>query len=142
MDSQFTGQIVAMKFIVKKGKSDKDLQNLRQEIAILQKLRHPNIILMLVSLTVALWWMRYSRVAAVAGLVRDQVGDLRRDRVRAGEALRCCLRALTTYCTQGELFEILEDDKCLPESVVCQVAKQLVRALEYLHANRIYHHVG
>lgn len=40
---------------------------------------------------------------------------------------------------QGELFEILEDDQCLPEDVVQSVAKQLVRALHYLHRNRIIH---
>lgn len=28
--------------------------------------------------------------------------------------------------TQGELFEILEDDKCLPEEQVQAIAKQLV----------------
>ena len=39
----------------------------------------------------------------------------------------------------GELFEILEDDKQLPEAVVQDVAKQLVRALYYLHNNRIIH---
>jgi fused-like protein len=48
-----------------------------------------------------------------------------------------------TLCTaefaQGELFEILEDDQCLPEEVVQSVAKQLVRALHYLHSNRIIH---
>lgn len=70
---------------------------------------------------------------------------------------------------QGELFEILEDDKCLPEEQVQAIAKQLVlikglrlcgfilsyfspycdvnfsipliqvRALHYLHSNRIIH---
>jgi serine/threonine protein kinase len=39
----------------------------------------------------------------------------------------------------GELFEILEDDQSLSEEVVQQVAKQLVRALYYLHSNRIIH---
>ena len=39
----------------------------------------------------------------------------------------------------GELFEILEDDKQLPEVVVQDIAKQLVRALYYLHSNRIIH---
>ncbi|TQD81833.1 hypothetical protein C1H46_032586 [Malus baccata] len=67
-----TGQTVAMKFIMKHGKSDKDIHNLRQEI-------------------------------------------------------------------EGELFEILEDDKCLPEEQVQAIAKQLVRALHYLHSNRIIH---
>jgi hypothetical protein len=42
-----TGQITAMKFIVKHGKSEKDIRNLRQEIEILRHLRHENIIQML-----------------------------------------------------------------------------------------------
>lgn len=41
-----TGFTVAMKFITKHGKSEKDLKNLRQEIRILRKLNHENIILM------------------------------------------------------------------------------------------------
>jgi len=36
-----------MKFITKKGRSEKDMNNLRQEISILKGLRHPNIILLL-----------------------------------------------------------------------------------------------
>ena len=44
---KFTGQITAMKFIMKHGKSEKDIRNLRQEIEILRNLRHENIILML-----------------------------------------------------------------------------------------------
>ena len=44
---KFTGQITAMKFIMKHGKSEKDIRNLRQEIEILQGLRHENIIQML-----------------------------------------------------------------------------------------------
>jgi fused len=39
----------------------------------------------------------------------------------------------------GELFEILEDDKKLPEAVIQRVSKQLVRALFYLHSNNIIH---
>jgi len=42
-----TGQITAMKFIMKHGKSEKDIKNLRQEIEILRQLRHENIIQML-----------------------------------------------------------------------------------------------
>ena len=44
---KYTGQIVALKFIAKFGKSDKDIKSLRQEIEILRGLRHENIILML-----------------------------------------------------------------------------------------------
>lgn len=45
----------------------------------------------------------------------------------------------TTNIIPGELFQILEDDQSLPEDVVQHVAKQLVRALHYLHTNRIIH---
>ena len=44
---KYTGQIVAMKFISKQNKSEKDMRNLRGEIEILRTLNHPNIVLML-----------------------------------------------------------------------------------------------
>ncbi|XP_022003248.1 serine/threonine-protein kinase TIO [Helianthus annuus] len=46
---------------------------------------------------------------------------------------------VVTEFAQGELFEILEDDQCLPEDEVQKIAKQLVSALHYLHSNRIIH---
>ena len=39
----------------------------------------------------------------------------------------------------GELFEILSDDVKLPEDVVQSIAKQLIRALHYLHSQRVIH---
>ncbi|OIW21789.1 hypothetical protein TanjilG_10829 [Lupinus angustifolius] len=98
-----TGQTVAMKFIMKHGKTDKDIHNLRQEIEILRKLKHENIIQML-------------------------------DSFESPQEF-----CVVTEFAQGELFEILEDDKCLPEEQVQAIAKQLVRALHYLHSNRIIH---
>ncbi|XP_022159467.1 serine/threonine-protein kinase TIO isoform X2 [Momordica charantia] len=100
---KYTGQTVAMKFIMKHGKSEKDIQNLRQEIEILRKLKHENIIEML-------------------------------DSFESPQEF-----CVVTEFAQGELFEILEDDKCLPEEQVQAIAKQLVRALHYLHSNRIIH---
>lgn len=41
-----TGQIVALKFIKKKNRTEKDLKNLRQEIDILRRLKHENIVLL------------------------------------------------------------------------------------------------
>ena len=38
-----SGKIVALKFLTKEGKCEKELQSLRQEIEILRKLDHPNI---------------------------------------------------------------------------------------------------
>ncbi|PNX95177.1 serine/threonine protein kinase TIO-like protein, partial [Trifolium pratense] len=92
-----------MKFIMKHGKTEKDLHNLRQEIEILRKLKHENIIQML-------------------------------DSFETPQEF-----CVVTEFAQGELFEILEDDKCLPEEQVQAIAKQLVRALHYLHSNRIIH---
>lgn len=39
----------------------------------------------------------------------------------------------------GELFEILSDDTKLPENVVQSIAKQLIKALHYLHSHRVIH---
>ncbi|OQR80546.1 kinase, partial [Thraustotheca clavata] len=44
---KYSGHIVALKFVSKRGKSEKDLVNLRQEINILRALDHPNVIAML-----------------------------------------------------------------------------------------------
>ena len=48
-----SGQVVALKFITKKGKTEKELNNLRQEIDILKGLYHENIILLLDSFETA-----------------------------------------------------------------------------------------
>ncbi|KAL6896827.1 hypothetical protein ACP4OV_007399 [Aristida adscensionis] len=100
---KYTRQTVAMKFILKHGKTDKDLHNLRQEIEILRKLKHENIIEMI-------------------------------DAFETPQEF-----CVVTEFAQGELFEVLEDDKCLPEEQVQAIAKQLVKALYYLHSNRIIH---
>ncbi|XP_040385273.1 serine/threonine-protein kinase TIO [Oryza brachyantha] len=100
---KYTRQTVAMKFILKHGKTDKDIHNLRQEIEILRKLKHENIIEMI-------------------------------DSFETPQEF-----CVVTEFAQGELFEVLEDDKCLPEEQVQAIAKQLVKALHYLHSNRIIH---
>lgn len=100
---KYSGQIVALKFITKRGKTEKDLSNLRQEIDILRGLHHENIILMLDSFETPHEF------------------------------------CVVTEFGQGELFEILEDDKNLPENEVRKIAQQLVQSLHYLHSNRIIH---
>lgn len=100
---KYSRQTVAMKFILKHGKTDKDIHNLRQEIEILRKLKHENIIEMI-------------------------------DAFETPQEF-----CVVTEFAQGELFEVLEDDKCLPEEQVQAIAKQLVKALYYLHSNRIIH---
>lgn len=97
------GHVVAMKFITKKGKNEKELRNLRSEIEILTKLNHENIILLLDAFETPNEFVVVMEYA------------------------------------KGELFEVLEDDKNLPEEEVQKIAKQLVRALHYLHSNRIIH---
>ena len=46
---------------------------------------------------------------------------------------------VVTEFAQGELFDILEDDRWLPEDVVRSIARQLVQALHYLHSHRVLH---
>ena len=98
-----TGKIVAMKFISKRGKPEKDQQNLRLEIGILQRLDHENIILLLD------WFETDSDFVVV------------------------------TQFAYGELFEIFQDDKRLPEAQVGNIARQLVKALNYLHSQKVIH---
>jgi fused-like protein len=100
---KFTGLMVALKFIPKHGKSEKDLRNLRSEIAILKGLNHTNIILLLDAFETAREF------------------------------------CVVTEYAQGELYQVLEDDKTLAEPQVRAIAKQLVRALFYLHSHRIIH---
>lgn len=97
------GQIVAIKFIPTAGRSESELELLRQEIDILRNLRHENVVLML-------------------------------DYFETPNEM-----CVVTECAQGELFDILEDDKSLPEEVVRSIARQLVQALHYLHSQRIIH---
>uniref|UniRef100_A0A3Q3X1H6 non-specific serine/threonine protein kinase n=1 Tax=Mola mola TaxID=94237 RepID=A0A3Q3X1H6_MOLML len=41
---RFTGQVVALKFMPKLGRSEKELQSLKREIEIMRGLQHPNIV--------------------------------------------------------------------------------------------------
>jgi fused len=81
-----SGQIVALKFITKRGKSEKEMNNLRQEIEILKGLYHENIILLLDSFETSHEF------------------------------------CVVTEFAQGELFEILEDDRNLGEPEVRKIA--------------------
>jgi len=98
-----SGQIVAMKFISKRGKPEKDQQQLRLEIGILQRLEHDNIIRLLD------WFETNTDFVVV------------------------------TQFANGELFEIFQDDKRLPEAEVSNIARQLVKALNYLHSQKVIH---
>ncbi|XP_058239912.1 serine/threonine-protein kinase 36 isoform X2 [Hemibagrus wyckioides] len=100
---KFSGQVVALKFIPKVGRSEKELRSLKREIEIMRGLKHPNIVLLLDS------FETQTEVVVV------------------------------TEYAEGELFQILEDDGCLPESQVREIACQLVSALYYLHSHRILH---
>jgi len=74
--------VVALKFISKTKKTEKDVKSLRREIDIMRSLRHPNIIQMLDSF--------------------DTDHDV----------------VVVTEYAQGELFQILQDDRTLPEDQV------------------------
>jgi fused-like protein len=46
---------------------------------------------------------------------------------------------VVTEYAQGELFDVLQDDKKLDELTVQKIAKGLTKALYYLHSKRIIH---
>lgn len=46
---------------------------------------------------------------------------------------------IITELAQGELFNIIEDDGCLQQGYIRKAAQQIVRALYYLHSNRVLH---
>lgn len=98
-----SAQVTAMKFITKKGKCEKDLEGLRQEIEILRNLKHENIVEMLDAFETPTEF------------------------------------CVVTEFAHGELFEVLQHDRRLKEDQVRKIAKQLVRALDYLHRKRIIH---
>lgn len=124
-----TGQITAMKFIMKHGKSEKDIKNLRQEIEILRELRHEHIIQMLdafetktdfcvvtgARLGGATGW-HGARVCTAMTAACKQA----KSQGSKGCSLLTCARGRCCCAefAQGELFEILEDDQSLPEEVV------------------------
>ncbi len=128
-----TGQITAMKFIMKHGKAEKDIKNLRQEIEILRALKHENIIQMLDAFETK------TDFCVVTGEGPREHACMTDMHAWGMHADLPPPRLPPTEFAQGELFEILEDDQSLPEDVVQGIAKQLVRALHYLHSNRIIH---
>ena len=150
-----------MKWISKQGKSKKDLASFKAEMSILQGLRHPNIISMLDAVETEEHFIVVTEcvvvVAVVAGAgvaVSTPVPPRARSRALdrcARLASRLTLRHLPLSAllrialtlqrryAQGELYQVLNDDICLPEAVVQKIAAQLVQALHYLHSNRVVH---
>ena len=85
--------MLALKFISKHGKSQRDQDKLRGEIEILRTLDHPNIVLLL------------------------DAFETKRE------------FCVVTEYAQGDMYQILEDDKHFPEAQIRDIAKQLVQAL-------------
>ena len=184
----------AIKFILKHGKSEKDIRSLRQEIEILRNLqvRTACSLACLRARNGAARWrlcyalcagMRRWRALRPGGCARlvlplRRVSDSTRPAARRAPGRppaqheniihMCVARAgalvpllpwsdafrlpgrsdafetraefcVVTEFAQGELFEVLEDDSCLPESEVAAIARQLVAALHYLHSHRVIH---
>ncbi|KAK2075926.1 hypothetical protein QBZ16_001262 [Prototheca wickerhamii] len=128
---------VAVKLITKRGKNDKDLLGLRQEIDILRHLRHNHIIQMLDAFETS------TDFCVVTEFAQGTLfGGWQSSCWMAGGPcylVKSCLTRVAAPRLAGELFQILEDDQSLTETVVRDIAGQLVGALHYLHTHRIIH---
>ena len=123
---------MAIKLIPKAGKKEKDIKSLRQEIEILRKLRHKNIIEMVDAFETTTDFCVVTEFA--------QGWFLFCGRIQFKAIAMPILHVFKILISNtGELFQILEHDTCLSEEVVQTIAKQLVAALDYLHSNRIIH---
>jgi serine/threonine protein kinase len=112
---------VAMKFIPKHGKTEKDLKSLRQEIGILSNLSHPNIIKMIE------YFETKTEFCVVTEYAHGELFEILEDDGKPSQ-----LWFITAFC-----FCLTRDGAGkLPEAEVRRVATQLVHALQYLHKNR------
>jgi fused-like protein len=100
---RYTGRLVAIKMINKHGQSKDDLDSLRREIDLLQKVNHSNIMRML--------------------SIFETDTDF----------------CIVSELARGDLFQVIDDNQCLPEDVLRNVAAQLVSALAHLHSMKIIH---
>ncbi|KAJ7405247.1 serine/threonine kinase 36 [Willisornis vidua] len=111
-----SAQVVALKFIPKVGRSEKELKNLQREIEIMRGLHHPNIIQMLDSFETD------KEVVVVTDYAEGELfqileddGNLPEDQVTSMVVAMQCFQQVQT------------------------IAAQLVSALYYLHSHRILH---
>jgi len=123
---RYCGQIVAIKFIPTVGRTAAELAALRQEIEILRTLqachRAP-------SFRARLACARSPPFSREIIISQHENIVLMLDYFETDSEI-----CVVTEFAQGELFDILEDDRSLPEEVVRSIARQLVRALHYLCA--------
>lgn len=106
---------MALKFIPKLGRTEKELRNLQREIEIMQGLRHPNIVHMLDS-------FETDKEVCFDGwgslLPRARVPGISNFRMHEFSITFSLQVVVVTDYAEGELFQILEDDGKLPEEQV------------------------
>ena len=107
-----TGEYVALKLIPKVSKSESDLNGLRNEFKIQQKLNHPNVVRVIES------FETQNEIVAVTEYLPGELHKL-----------------FDLYKSE----KVGNDGRSLPESRVREIAVDLLSALHYLHQNRILH---
>ena len=75
------------------------------------------------------WAVPVLQLCALANILVDRSTPL-------PSLLQVCV---VTEFAEGDLFQVLEDDRHLPEEKIQPLACQLVSALFYLHSHRILH---
>ena len=123
---KYSGQIVAIKFIPKRGKIDKELKNIRREIDIIKSIKHPYIIEMLDT---------FETPGELVMVTDYAEGELFRilqdDKVLPAETV--------SYAKMNKSSEICFLIFSIYRFKVQKIATQLVVALYYLHSHRVLH---
>jgi serine/threonine protein kinase len=125
---KYTGQAVALKFISKHGKSEKDLNNLRQEIDILRTLNHENVIIMFDTFETDRDFCVVTEYAQGElfqileddhSLPEEEVQKIARQLVKVGGSCRQRTRVLATYlcaCTYRPFTTCIRTALCTGEN--------------------------
>uniref|UniRef100_A0A3Q2E3Y6 non-specific serine/threonine protein kinase n=1 Tax=Cyprinodon variegatus TaxID=28743 RepID=A0A3Q2E3Y6_CYPVA len=123
---KFTGQVVALKFMPKVGRSEKELRNLKREIEIMRDLQHPNIVQLfdsfetetevLFAFLFVCLFLFFRKKNHVSISKKFSVSGLLMLNQKCHVSLQQVV--VVTEYAEGQLFQILEDDGNLPEKQV------------------------
>lgn len=120
---------VAIKILEKdKIKDHADLERINREIAILKKVRHPNVV----------------QLYEVSHLANVHLRNVNRAIANPSFSLQLIenneyLYLIMEYCSGGELFQHIVKNRRLKETEACKMYAQILSGIEYIHKLGVVH---